>query len=226
MALILDDLACRRSGRTVFSGLSFTLPGGTAALLRGPNGSGKSSLLRVIAGLLPPSAGDVRLGAGLGDVSLAHDPGAMQEKVAFAGHLDAVKPALTVAENLALWAGVFGARRGLAETALERFGLAEIAGRPAAQCSAGQRRRLGLARLVVIDRPLWLLDEPTVSLDAGSTALVAELVREHAGRGGMALIATHIDLGLGPVPVLDMPEACPASAAPAPEDDFLKGSWA
>ena len=222
MDLILDGLACRRSGRTVFSGLSFTLPGGTAALLRGPNGSGKSSLLRVIAGLLPPAAGDVRLG----DISLARDAGAMQEKVAFAGHLDAVKPALTVAENLALWAGVFGARRGLAAAALERFGLSEMAGRPAGQCSAGQRRRLGLARLVVIDRPLWLLDEPTVSLDSGSTALVAELVREHAGRGGMALIATHIDLGLGAVPVLDMAGPRPVAAAPAPEDDFLKGSWA
>lgn len=218
--LVLDGLACRRNGRTVFAGLSFRLPGGTAALLRGPNGAGKSSLLRVIAGLLPPAAGDVRLGG----VSLARDPGAVQESVAFAGHLDAVKPALTVAGNLALWAGIFGAAPGRVSAALERFGLAGMATRPAGQCSAGQRRRLGLARLLLTDRPLWLLDEPTVSLDAGSAALVAELVREHAGRGGIALIATHIDLGLGDVPVLDMAEVRPA-AAMAPGDDFLTGNW-
>jgi len=225
MELILDDLACRRGGRTVFAGLSFTVPAGTAALLRGPNGAGKSSLLRVIAGLLPPAAGEVRLG----DILLSRDPAAMQEAVAFAGHLDAVKPALTVAENLALWAGILGAGRERAGAALERFGLARMADRPAGQCSAGQRRRLGLARLLVTERPLWLLDEPTVSLDAGSTALVAGLVREHAARGGIALIATHIDLGLGTVPVLEMAETTRTGGrgdATLPEDAFLAGRWA
>ncbi len=221
MALILDRLACRRGGRTVFSGLSFELPDGTAALLRGPNGAGKSSLLRVIAGLLPPVAGEVRLG----EIALSRDPAAMQEAVAFAGHLDAVKPALTVVENLALWAGIFGAGRERAGAALERFGLAHMADRPAGQCSAGQRRRLGLARLVVTDRPLWLLDEPTVSLDAGSTALVAELVREHAARGGIALIATHIGMGLGAVPVLEMARASRPGVPAVPEDAFLAGRW-
>jgi heme exporter protein A len=222
MELALEQLACRRGGQTVFAGLDFRLPAGTAALVRGPNGAGKSSLLRIVAGLLPPAAGEVRLGA----VSLARDRSALQESVALAGHLDAVKPALTVAENLRIWAGILGAAPGRARAALDRFGLGPIAERPAGQCSAGQRRRLGLARLLVLDRPVWLLDEPTVSLDAASSALVAELVRAHAAAGGVALIATHIDLNLGPVPVLEMPAP---GASPAPSgragDAFLEGEW-
>src|SRR5690606_4688586 len=178
-------------------------------------------LLRVVAGLLPPASGDVRLG----DVSVARDVGALQERVAFAGHLDAVKPALSVAGNLAAWAGIFGAPADRVPAALATFGLAEIADRPAAHCSAGQRRRLGLARLMVLDRPLWLLDEPTVSLDAESAALVARLVHDHAEGGGIALVATHIDLRLGPVPVLEMPAAS-ESAPAAAEDEFLAGRWA
>jgi heme exporter protein A len=221
MELILDVLACRRGGRAVFSGLSFRVPAGTAALVRGPNGSGKSTLLRVVAGLLPAAAGDVRLG----EISLARDPGALQERLALAGHLDAVKPALTVAENLRAWAGIFGAARERAQAALARFGLDGIAGRPAGQCSAGQRRRLGLARLMVVDRPLWLLDEPTVSLDAEAAALVATLVREHAAGGGSALIATHVDLGLGPGPVLELPGTAVPGRLAADEDAFLLGSW-
>src|SRR5690606_17343824 len=105
--LVLDDIASRRGGRTAFAGLSFRVPERTAALVRGPTGSGKSSLLRIVAGLLPPAAGDVRLG----ELSLSRDPGALQERVAFAGHLDAVKPALTVGGNLAAWAGIFDAAR-------------------------------------------------------------------------------------------------------------------
>jgi heme exporter protein A len=222
MELVIERLGCRRGGRTVFAGLDFRLPGGSAALVRGPNGAGKSSLLRILAGLLPPAAGDVRLGG----ASLARDRSALQESVALAGHLDAVKPALTVAENLRVWAGILGAGPERAAAALERFGLAPIADRPAGQCSAGQRRRLGLARLLVQDRPLWLLDEPTVSLDAASAAVVAELVRAHAAAGGMALIATHIDLGLGPVAVLDLPAPGAASgAATTPGDAFLEGEW-
>jgi heme exporter protein A len=225
MELVLEQLACRRGGRTVFAGLHFRLTAGTAALVRGPNGAGKSSLLRVVAGLLPPAEGDVRLG----NASLARDRSALQESVLLAGHLDAVKPALTVAENLRAWAGILGAEPARAIAALDRFGLGAIADRPAGQCSAGQRRRLGLARLLVADRPLWLLDEPTVSLDAASAALVADLVRAHAAAGGLALIATHIDLGLGPGPALDMPApgAAPAAtgAAAAARDAFLEGDW-
>lgn len=220
MELTLDTLACQRGGRAVFRDLSFVLGAGQAAVLRGPNGVGKSTLLRVLAGMITPIGGDARLG----EVSLIGDRGAFQEQVAYGGHLDAVKPALTVVQNLALWAGIYGTDPARADAALAFFGLDGIADRPAAQCSAGQKRRLGLSRLMVIDRPLWLLDEPTVSLDTASTALVADLVRGHCAGGGMALIATHIDLGLEDPPVLLMapPET---GQRPAMQDAFLDGDW-
>jgi len=219
MDLVLDKLACRRAGRLIFSDLGFRLEAGQAAALRGPHGVGKSTLLRQLAGLIPVAGGDARLG----DVSLAGDRQGFQERVAYAGHLDAVKPALAIGENLAVWAGIHGTDPARAEAALARFGLDAIAGRPAGQCSAGQKRRLGLARLLVMDRPLWLLDEPTVSLDAESTELVAELVREHVGGGGMALIATHVELGLGEIPVLRMTP--PKAMTRAADDPFLAGAW-
>lgn len=213
----LKNLACRRGGRLVFRGLDFRLEAGCAALLRGPNGVGKSSLLRVIAGFVPPAEGDVRIN----NVALSKDRAGVQEQIAYAGHLDAVKPALTVAQNLAHWAGLFG---GVSvEQALETFGLDTIADRPAAQCSAGQKRRLGLARLMVTDRPVWLLDEPTVSLDADSAALVARLVRDHCATGRTALIATHIDLDLGAPAVLQMSPVQPDHRQSG--DAFLEGDW-
>lgn len=222
MELVLDNLACRRGGRTVFRDLSFRLGAGQAALVRGPNGVGKSSLLRVLAGLVPMAGGEVRLG----EISLGGARGHFQEQVAYAGHLDAIKPALTVAQNLAAWAAVFEAPPGSMEKALVTFDLDWLADRPAAQCSAGQKRRLGLARLGVMARPLWLLDEPTVSLDAASTAVVAELIRTHVAEGGLALIATHIDLGLGDVPVLEMtPPSAVSEDADSEDDAFLAGSW-
>ncbi len=222
MDLVIDKLTCRRGGRTVFRDLSFRLSGG-AALLRGPNGAGKSSLLRQLAGFVPVASGDVRLG----QTSLRTDRSAFQEHVAYAGHLDAVKPALTVRQNLGLWASLFGAVPVRADTALERFGLDAIAGRPAAECSAGQKRRLGLARLLVMERPLWLLDEPTVSLDADASALVAELITEHCAAGGLALIATHIDLGLAEAPVLQLAAARGEDAPQGADepDAFLSGDW-
>ncbi|HSF95025.1 MAG TPA: heme ABC exporter ATP-binding protein CcmA [Thermohalobaculum sp.] len=219
MDLTLDKLACRRAGRLVFNRLDFRLEAGQAAALRGPNGVGKSTLLRQLCGLIPVAGGDARLDG----VSLEGDRQGFQERVAYAGHLDAVKPALSIGENLTLWAGIHGNDAGRAGAALARFGLDAIAGRPAAQCSAGQKRRLGLARLLVMDRPLWLLDEPTVSLDADASALVADLVREHVGAGGMALIATHVDLGLGDIPVLMM--SAPEAGAHDADDPFLAGAW-
>lgn len=219
MDLILDNLACRRAGRLVFRDLCFRVAAGQAAALRGPNGVGKSTLLRQLAGLIPVTGGDARLGT----VSLAGDRQGFQEQVAYAGHLDAVKPALSIGENLMLWAGIHGNDTTRADAALARFGLDAIAGRPAAQCSAGQMRRLGLARLLVADRPLWLLDEPTVSLDAQAAALVADLVREHVAAGGMALIATHVALGLGDIPTLEM--VPPEADAHRQDDPFLAGAW-
>ena len=219
MDLTLDNLACRRAGRLIFHRLGFRVGAGQAAAVRGPNGVGKSTLLRQLAGLLPVAGGDARLG----EVSLARDRQGFQERVAYAGHLDAVKPALGIGENLRLWAGIHGHGPDRAEAALARFGLDAIAARPAAQCSAGQKRRLGLARLLVMDRPLWLLDEPTVSLDADATALVAELVRAHMAAGGLALIATHVDLGLGPIPELRM--SPPEAGAHDVDDPFLAGAF-
>ncbi|TVQ55662.1 MAG: heme ABC exporter ATP-binding protein CcmA, partial [Rhodobacteraceae bacterium] len=214
-----ETLACRRAGRRVFAGVSFRVGAGEAATLRGPNGSGKSTLLRVLAGLLAPEEGDARFGP----VSLAEDPDGFRQLVAYAGHLDAVKPQLTVAENLSVWADLYGGARSPA-AALARFGLSRIADYPAAYCSAGQKRRLGLARLMVIDRPLWLLDEPTVSLDAASTAVFVEVVRAHLARGGVAIAATHVPIGLEGGPVIALDAVAPAAPAAA-DDPFLQGAW-
>ena len=221
--LVATDLACRRAGRRVFAGLSFTLRRGEAALLRGPNGSGKSTLLRILAGLLPAEAGDARLGT----VSLAGDRDSFMEQVVYAGHLDAVKPQLGVAENLATWAALYGTAEPEARAfaALERLGLSRIADFPAAYCSAGQKRRLGLARLLVIDRPLWLLDEPTVSLDVAAVETFAGLVRAHVAAGGLAIAATHLPLDLGPGPEIAMDAPVAATAALPEDDPFLQGAW-
>lgn len=219
MNLTVDHLDCTRGGRAVIRGLGFSLAPGQAMALRGPNGVGKSTLLRVLAGFLPLRSGTVRLG----EISLAKDITGFQEHVLYAGHLDAVKPALGVAENLRLWAGIYGTGEARIAAALAHFGLDRIAERPAAECSAGQKRRLGLARMMVMDRPLWLLDEPTVSLDVDAVRGVADLVRQHVATGGMALIATHVDLGLGEIAELRM---TPVEDTPETEaDPFLQGSW-
>lgn len=177
--LVVSDLTVARGGVPVLSGISLRVGAGEAALLRGPNGSGKTTLLRTLAGLQPPMAGEVSL---------------PPEEIAYAAHADGLKPTLTVAENLAFWAAIYGT--GETRAAMERFRLSDLARRPAQNLSAGQKRRLGLARLLVTGRKVWLLDEPTVSLDVTSVALFADAVRAHLATGGLALIATHIDLGL------------------------------
>jgi heme exporter protein A len=185
--LTVRDLAATRGGIPILAGVSFTLPPGAAIILRGPNGIGKTTLLRIIAGLQPAGAGSVDLPA---------------EGLAYAGHADGLKATLTVTENLTFWARIFGQSR--IDAALQAMDLETLADRPAQNLSAGQKRRLGLARLLVTGRRLWLLDEPTVSLDTASVALFAAAVRAHLAAGGAALMATHIDLGLDEVDTLDL----------------------
>ncbi|WP_198521904.1 heme ABC exporter ATP-binding protein CcmA [Sagittula sp. P11] len=175
----VSGLGVARGGVPVLEGLTFGIGAGRALVLRGPNGSGKTTLLRTIAGLQPPLEGQIE-GAG--------------ERIAYAAHSDGLKSMLTVTENLRFWAQVFGTA-GISP-AIEAFDLIPLRDRLAGSLSAGQKRRLGLARLMVTGRPVWVLDEPTVSLDTASVALFADAVRAHLAGGGSALMATHIDLGL------------------------------
>jgi heme exporter protein A len=189
MQLSADNLVCSRGGREVFRGLSFSLPGGEALLVTGRNGAGKSSLLRVIAGLVHLSGGRLALDGG--------DPeAAIGEQSHYLGHQDALKPSLTVTENLQFWTSFLGDGGDAVEPALEAVDLSRLADLPAAYLSAGQRRRLSLARLVAVKRPLWLLDEPTSALDTASQTRLAEMMRGHLVGGGMIVAAAHGPIGL------------------------------
>jgi heme exporter protein A len=187
--LILAHLAARRGERELFADLDLTLAPGEAVELRGPNGAGKTTLLLIVAGIVRPAAGTIRLEGG--------DPEIRWEtEIGYLGHRPAIKPRLTVAENLAFWARLGGALPAAVPPALETVGLAPIAWLEAGNLSAGQTRRLALARLLVGERPVWLLDEPTAALDAAGETLVARLIDAHLDAGGSVLIATHHDLGL------------------------------
>jgi heme exporter protein A len=181
------NLTVARGGIAVLEGLTFTLCSGQALVLRGPNGIGKTTLLRTLAGLQPPVEGTVSM---------------PPESLAYAAHADGIKAVLTVEENLSFWAAIHGQRNVAA--AMDAMNLTSLATRRAANLSAGQKRRLGLARLLVTGRPVWLLDEPTVSLDVASVALFGTVVRGHLEAGGAVVIATHIDLGLPEAEVLDL----------------------
>ncbi len=182
-------LAAFRGERLVFRDIGFTVPAGGALLLTGPNGAGKSSLLRLLAGLLPAAAGTLTWN---GEDALA-EPTAHARRLAYVGHLDAVKPGLTVAENLGFAARLSG---GDPAMALGAVGLAELAELPARMLSAGQRRRLALARLALSAAPLWLLDEPTLGLDAASVQRFGALLATHRAAGGVVVAATHLPLPL------------------------------
>ena len=179
MDLVVENLTVTRGGLPVLEGLEFTLRPGEVLILRGPNGSGKTTLLRTLSGLQPPMEGTISL-----------EP----EAIAYGAHADGLKATLSVEENLQFWASVYGTDD--IAPAVAAFNLKGLLARASQNLSAGQKRRLGLARLLVTGRPIWLLDEPTVSLDVASVALFADAVRAHVGQGGSALIATHIDLGL------------------------------
>ncbi len=187
MQLSVHDLTCERGGRTVFEGLSFNVAGGQGVELTGANGVGKSSLLRMLAGYLPPAAGEIRLEGADEDTPIG-------EYCHYVGHLNGVKRVFTVRENLAFWADYLGG--GEISRALDAFNLTSLRDIPAGLLSAGQARRLGLARLLLVDRPLWLLDEPTVSLDADSRKIVASVIRDRIKQGGMVVAATHLPLGV------------------------------
>ena len=189
MQLNADNLACNRGGRDVFAGVSFSVASGEALVVAGRNGAGKSSLLRLIAGLVRIAGGTLDLQGGEPEASIA-------EQAHYVGHQDALKPTLSVGENLRFWAAFLGAAADDIEPALEAVGLAALADLPAAYLSAGQRRRLSIARLVAAPRPIWLLDEPTSALDTPSQARLVELMRGHLAGGGLIVAAAHGPIGL------------------------------
>lgn len=189
MRIIVDKLAVERGGRRVLGPVDFAAEPGEALILRGPNGAGKTSLIRVLAGLAPAAGGAIRLEGQPPDTTLA-------ENAHYVGHNNAVKPRLTVSENALFWARYLGGTPATAAAAVDAFGLAALAEVPAGWLSAGQKRRLALSRLLCAERPVWLLDEPTVSLDAASTKVLAGLARAHLAAGGLIIAATHIDMGL------------------------------
>jgi heme exporter protein A len=194
MRLSANDLVCVRGGREVFAGVGFSLAAGEALAVTGRNGSGKSSLLRMIAGLLRAVSGRLALEGGDPERNIA-------EQAHYLGHQDALKPSLTVAENLRFWSDYLGpARRAgaqtLPEAALAATGLEALARLPAAYLSAGQRRRLSVARLLAVHRPIWLLDEPHAALDAAAQVRLAEIMREHLDQGGLIVAAVHGPLGI------------------------------
>ncbi len=208
MRLAVENLTVARGQRSVIRSLSFEVAAGDILVLTGPNGSGKTTLIRALAGFIPPTSGSIRLTGG--------DPECgVNEHCHYVGHANGVKSALTLAANLAFWADYLGAADGERRAervagALEAFDLTPLAEVPAGYLSAGQKRRLGLARLLAARRPLWLLDEPTASLDAASAARLAGHVSRHAAEGGLVVAATHLPLGVEGARYLRLGEGEPA----------------
>jgi len=208
MLLSAVDLACHRGGRDVFAGVSFTVGAGEALTISGRNGAGKSSLLRAVIGLLRLAQGRLTLEGGDPELTIA-------EQAHYLGHQDALKPSLSVAENLRFWAGFLGKPSSAIDEPLDAVGLAGLAALPAAYLSAGQRRRLSIARLVAVKRPIWLLDEPTSTLDASAQQRLAGLMQAHLGAGGLILAATHGPIGLEKMQELQLDQARAAVPAAA-----------
>jgi heme exporter protein A len=196
MRLAVSALHCRRGERVVLSNLSFAVSAGEALAVAGPNGAGKTTLLRALAGLVRPSQGTIKLDGGEADTTLP-------EQCHFASHRDPLKAALSVAENLRFWTAFYGGGAGAGiSQALAAFGLGALADLPAGYLSAGQRRRLSLARLLAVQRPVWLLDEPTAALDADGQMLLGAAVGAHLAGGGIIVAATHAPLPFTPARIL------------------------
>lgn len=189
MRLIAENISGERGGEILFSGIDFAVESGQGLVVTGPNGTGKSTLLRIIAGLLPPAEGTVRLEGG-------EENGSVGAACHFLGHLNGMKTALTVRENLLFWQRFAGEPKlGLAE-ALDAVGLPGIDHLPFGYLSTGQRRRAAIAKLLLNHRPVWLLDEPTAGLDKASERRFGEVMEEHLGEGGIVIAATHLPLGI------------------------------
>jgi heme exporter protein A len=203
MRLSAVDLACRRGGRDVFTGVCFQLARGEALAVTGRNGAGKSSLLRIVGGFIREAGGRLWLEGGDPELTIG-------EQAHYLGHQDAVKPSLSVAENLHFWTSFFGADAHNVRDALELVGLGAIAALPAAYLSAGQRRRLSLARLVAVKRPIWLLDEPASTLDAAGRSRLTDFMQSHLAGGGLILAATHGALGLSGAQELSLDQKPPS----------------
>ena len=202
ISLSVEGLACVRGGRAVFGRLSFESAGGDAIELRGPNGAGKTSLLRLLAGLLPPAAGTV-VWAGGDETS--------RPPLTYCGHRDPVKAWLTVREQLAWWRDLAG--NGSVEAAAEAMGIGPLLEVAGGLLSAGQSRRLALARLALAEAPVWLLDEPAVSLDEEGVALLKAMIGRHRTRGGLAIVATHQPTGLPDARTVTLERVEPDGAA-------------
>ena len=203
------DLLCVRGERRVFEGLSFALAAGGLLVLTGPNGSGKSSLLRIMAGLLRPAAGALLWDG----APVADDPGAQAARLQYLGHLDAVKPVLSAAENLMFWAALHGGGAAEVTRALDGFDLGALAEVPGGMLSAGQKRRVALARLLAAPAEVWLLDEPTVGLDAASLARLTGAIAAHRARGGRVVVATHAAIEAPDAEVLELGDFAPGPEA-------------
>ncbi len=202
LTLTAQNVSCIRGDRAVFARLSFICRSGVPLVVRGANGAGKSTLLRLVAGLIRPSAGHFQWQDG--EDRPTPDP----DQFHYVGHQEGLKPAFSIRQNLDFWVRYMGGPNpSRSDDALDKWQIRSIAAIPAQFLSAGQRKRTTLARLLLVDRPIWLLDEPTVSLDAAGRAILQDVMVAHAARGGTIMVATHDEMTLPRGQVLDLSQA-------------------